>query len=65
MIVLERENNAYLLRRVRLMPLIFVFVPVLFGRLFSWIMCVQRLQVELAQQHLLPVVNSISAPSRR
>jgi hypothetical protein len=55
----DHPNNAYLLRRVSLMPLIFVFIPVLFGLLFSWIVRVQRLQVQLAQKHLVPVVNSV------
>jgi hypothetical protein len=51
-------TNAYLLRQVSLFPLLFVLFPVCFGLLFSWIVRAQRLQVELAQKHLVPVVNS-------
>jgi hypothetical protein len=54
----DHPNNAYLLRQVSLFPLLFVLIPVCFGLLFSWIVRVQRLQVDLAQQHLVPVVNS-------
>lgn len=50
-------NNAYLLRQMSLFPLLFVLMPVCFGLLFSWIVRAQRLQVELAQKHLVPVVN--------
>lgn len=51
--------NAFLLRKVSLMPLIFVVVPVLFGVLFGWIVRIQRAQVELVQKHVVPVVNAI------
>jgi hypothetical protein len=51
-------NEAYLLRHVSLFPLLFVFMPVCFGLLFSWIVRVQRRQVVLAQKHLVPVVSS-------
>ena len=55
----DHPNNAYLLRRVSLMPLIFVVFPVAIGLFFSWIVRVQRLQVVLAQKQLVPVVNSV------
>jgi uncharacterized protein DUF3592 len=55
----DRPNNAFLLRKVSTMPLIFVFFPVGFGLLFSWIIRVQRRQVVLAEKHLVPVVNSV------
>jgi hypothetical protein len=54
----SHPNNAYLLRQVSLFPLLFVLIPVCFGLLFSWIVRVQRIQVQLAQKHLVPVVNS-------
>jgi hypothetical protein len=54
----DHPNNAYLVRRVSLMPLIFVAFPVLFGLLYSWILRAQRAQVQLAEKHLVPVVNS-------
>lgn len=57
--------NAYLLRQVSLMPLIFVLFPILFGLLFAWIIRTQRAQVTLAQQHLVPVVSSASSLSIR
>ncbi len=53
-----QPSNAYLLRQVSLFPLFFVLIPVCFGLLFSWLVRVQRLQVELAEKHLVPVVNS-------
>lgn len=55
----EHPNNAYLLRRVSLMPLIFVAFPIFFGMIFSWAIRMQRMQVQLAQEHLVPVVNSV------
>ena len=55
----DHPNNAYLLRRVSLMPLIFVVFPVAIGLFFSWIVRMQRLQVVLAQKQLVPVVNSV------
>ena len=51
--------DAFLLRQVSLMPLIFVAMPVFLGLLFSWIIRVQRSQVRFAQKHLVPVVNSV------
>jgi hypothetical protein len=57
--------NAYLLRQVSLIPLIFVLFPVLFAMLFAWIVRTQRNQVELAQKHLVPVVDSVSSISAR
>lgn len=54
----DHPNNAYLVRRVSLMPLIFVAFPILFGLLYSWILRTQRAQVQLAEKHLVPVVNS-------
>ena len=51
--------KAYLLRQVSLFPLLFVLIPVCFGVIFGWIVRVQRLQVALAQKHLVPVVNSV------
>ncbi len=57
--------NAYLLRQVSLIPLVFVLFPVLFAMLFAWILRTQRAQVALAQQHLVPVVNSVSSISVR
>jgi hypothetical protein len=54
----DNPYNAYLFRQVSLMPLIFVFIPVLFGLLFGWIVRVQRDQVQLAEKHLVPVVNA-------
>jgi hypothetical protein len=53
-------NNAFLLRKVSYMPLIFVLFPLIFGMLFAWIVRTQRAQVELAQKHLVPVVGSVS-----
>lgn len=52
-------NNAYLLRRVSWMPLLFVAFPLFFGVIFSWAIRMQRAQVQLAQEHLVPVVNSV------
>ncbi len=57
--------NAYLLRQVSFIPLIFVLFPVLFGTLYAVILRAQRKQVALAQQHLVPVVNSVSSISAR
>jgi hypothetical protein len=54
----DHPANAYLLRQMSLFPLLFVLIPVCFGLLLSWLVHVQRLQVKLAQQHLVPVVNS-------
>ena len=57
--------SAFLVREPSLMPLLFVVIPVLFGLLFSWIIRVQRRQVQLAAKHLVPVVNSVPLqPSR-
>ncbi|MFI5233428.1 MAG: DUF3592 domain-containing protein [Gemmatimonadales bacterium] len=50
--------KAYLFRQVSLFPLLFVLIPVCFGVIFGWTVRVQRLQVVLAQKHLVPVVNS-------
>lgn len=50
-------NNAFLLHRVSLMPLLFVLVPGLIGLLFAWIIRVQGKQVQLAEKHLVPVVS--------
>jgi hypothetical protein len=52
-------SNAFLLRKVSLIPLVFVVFPVAIGLFFSWIVRVQRLQVVLAQKQLVPVVNSL------
>jgi hypothetical protein len=52
-------NNAFLLRKVSLIPLAFVLFPVAIGLFFSWIVRVQRLQVVLAQKQLVPVVNGV------
>lgn len=51
--------KAFLVHELSLMPLLFVVVPILVGLLFSWIIRVQRRQVQLAAQHLVPVVNSV------
>jgi hypothetical protein len=56
----SQPNNAFLVRNVSYMPLIFVVFPIFFGLLFSWIVRAQRNQVELAQKHLVPVVSSLS-----
>ena len=58
-------NDAYLLHKVSPMPLLFVLFPVLFGLLFSWIVRVQRRQVQLTETHLVPVVNAPSVSLRR
>ncbi len=55
----DHPSNAFLVRRVSLMPLIFVAFPLLFGLLYSWILRTQRAQVQLAQEHLVPVVTSV------
>ena len=55
----DHPNNAFLIRKVSLIPLVFVLFPVLFGLLYSWIIRVQRAQVVLAQKHLVPVVGSV------
>ena len=55
----RQPASAFLVHEPSLMPLIFVLVPVAFGFLFSWIIRVQRRQVQLAAQHLVPVVNSV------
>ena len=47
------------------MPLIFVLVPILFALLFSWLVRVQRRQVQLAEKHLVPVVNATSLQQSR
>jgi hypothetical protein len=52
--------QAFLLHRASLMPLIFVLAPVLLGALFSWLIRVQRRQVALADEHLVPVVSSVA-----
>lgn len=54
----SQPYDAFLYRRVSLMPLVFVLFPALFGLLFSWIVHVQRAQVRLAAKHLVPVVNT-------
>jgi hypothetical protein len=61
----DHPNNAFLLRKVSLMPLIFVLFPVGFGLLFSWIIRVQRRQVVMAEKHLVPVVDSVPMQFRR
>ena len=55
----KNPYDAFLLRRVSMIPLIFVAMPVFLGLLFGWIIRVQRAQVQFAQKHLVPVVNSI------
>jgi hypothetical protein len=55
----DHPNNAFLLRHVSPMPLIFVLFPVLLGLLFSWVIRMQRLQVVMAEKHLVPVVSSV------
>ena len=55
----DHPNSAYLVRRVSLMPLIFVAFPLFFGLLYGWILRTQRAQVQLAQEHLVPVVSSV------
>jgi Protein of unknown function (DUF3592) len=54
----DQPYSAYLLRQVSLLPLLFVLIPVCFALLFIWMVRVQRRQVELAQEHLVPVVSS-------
>ena len=54
----SQPYDAFLYRRPSLMPLVFVLFPVLLGLLFSWIVRVQRAQVQLAEKHLVPVVNA-------
>jgi hypothetical protein len=54
----NQPYSAYLVRQVSLIPLLFVLIPVCFALLFSWMVRVQRRQVELAQKHLVPVVSS-------
>ncbi len=51
--------KAYLLRQVSLIPLLFVLIPVCFALIFAWMVRRQRLQVVLAQKHLVPVVSSV------
>lgn len=55
----DNPYKAFLLRQVSLFPLLFVLIPVCLGLIFSWVVRVQRLQVVLAQKHLVPVVDSI------
>jgi hypothetical protein len=52
--------SALLVREPSLIPLVFVVIPVLLGLLFSWVIHVQRRQVQLAEKHLVPVVNAMS-----
>lgn len=54
----DDPNRAFLYRRVSLMPLLFVVIPVLIGLLFAWNVRRQRRQVQLAEKHLVPVVNA-------
>jgi hypothetical protein len=61
----RQPASAFLVREPSLMPLIFVLVPVLFGLLFSWIVRTQRRQVQLAEKHLVPVVNAMSLQQSR
>ncbi|HEY2851037.1 MAG TPA: DUF3592 domain-containing protein [Gemmatimonadaceae bacterium] len=51
--------KAYLIRKVSWFALLFVLIPVCFGLIFGWIVRTQRLQVALAQKHLVPVVGSV------
>jgi hypothetical protein len=51
--------NAFLVRQVSYIPLLFVVIPVCFALMFGWMVRRQRLQVALAQKHLVPVVGSI------
>jgi hypothetical protein len=60
-----QPGKAFLLRKLSLIPLIFVAFPVFFGLLFVWIVRAQRSQVELAQKHLVPVVDAVRVTSRR
>ncbi|MGH7654404.1 MAG: DUF3592 domain-containing protein [Gemmatimonadaceae bacterium] len=53
--------KAFLLRQVSLFPLLFVLIPVCVGLIFAWSVRTQRLQVALAQKHLVPVVGSVSS----
>ena len=55
----DHPGNAFLVRRVSPMPLIFVAFPLLFGLLYGRLLRTQRAQVQLAQKHLVPVVSSV------
>jgi uncharacterized protein DUF3592 len=57
--------SALLVREPSLIPLVFVVIPVLLGLLFSWMIHVQRRQVQLADKHLVPVVNAMSLQQSR
>jgi hypothetical protein len=61
----RQPASAFLVREPSLMPLIFVLAPVLIGLLFSWIIHVQRKQVQLAEKHLVPVVSAMSLQQSR
>jgi hypothetical protein len=51
--------KAYLIRQVSWFALLFVVIPVICGLIFGWVVRTQRLQVALAQKHLVPVVGSV------
>jgi hypothetical protein len=54
----DDPNRAFIYRQVSLMPLLFVVIPGLVGLLFAWNVRLQRRQVQLAEKHLVPVVNA-------
>jgi hypothetical protein len=53
-----RPASAFLVRRVSLLPLLFVVMPIGFGALFAWIIRTQRNTVALEATHPVPEVSA-------
>lgn len=53
-----RASSAFLVRRVSLLPLVFVALPLAIAALLGWIVRVQRRQLAAGEQHPVPIVDA-------